>query len=137
MLLEQINTFRAEVEADLGHRIAQCEDAVENLLVTKSSLAKVKIAMLKDLKTTMLKDLKVGIDKRFKSMMKKKKAKPDDSNDENVEPAPPKKCAKASDVSLSIMSLPPEETTTVSVTSDFCRIQHILRKYLVSDIYFL
>ena len=75
--------------------------------------------MLKDLKTTMLKDLKVGIDKRFKSMMKKKKAKPDNSNDENAEPAPPKKRTKASDVPLSIMSLPPQETATVSVSSDF------------------
>ena len=40
MLFEQINTSRAEVEADLGHRITQCEDDVENLLVKNPVLRK-------------------------------------------------------------------------------------------------
>lgn len=129
MLVGQIDTLRAEMEADMGHRIAQCEDAVENLLVTKSSLTKVKATMLKDIKTTMkdiktkmLKDIKIMMDKRVKNMMTKKKSKPDNSsNAENVEPAPPAKRAKPSDahVPLSMMSLPPEQKAAVSVTNDF------------------
>ena len=129
MLVEQIDTLRAEVEADMGHRIAQCEDAVENLLVTKSSLAKVKTTMLKDIKstmkdikTTMVKDIKIGMDKRVKNMMKKMKSQAgNSSNAENVEPAHPRKRAKPSDahVPLSMMSLPPEENAAVSVANDF------------------
>ena len=97
-------------------------------MVTKSSLTKVKTKMLQDIKTTMkgikttmLKDIKIGMDKRFKNMIKKKKSKSDNSNVENAEPAPPRKRAKPSDghVPLSLVSLPQEEKAAVSVTSDF------------------
>ena len=54
-LLECVKKSRAEIEADLGHRLAQCEESLENGLVTKASFEKFKAA----------------VDKRFKGIKKK------------------------------------------------------------------
>lgn len=69
-LEERVDSSRAEIEADLGNRIAQVEDAVENLLVPKSSLEKVKTALAvldKKLKSAMT--AMTALDKRVKTMV--------------------------------------------------------------------
>ena len=84
-LLDRVDTLQSEVEANLGHRIAQCEDAVENLLVTKSCFEKLKKSV-----DDSFEKLKTSMDKRFKTMLKKKK-KAEKCNEEHEDPAPPLK----------------------------------------------
>lgn len=88
-VIDRVEKLREELDTNLGNRIAQCEDAVENLLVTKACFEKFKTTMdgsFEKFKTTM--------DKRLKNLARKKK-KAVQHNEENEDPAPPLKRSKS------------------------------------------
>lgn len=106
-LFERVDTTRAEIESDLGNRIKQIEDAVENMLVTKR--------MFEEMKTAMEKSLRTAINKYFKSIKRKSK-KPEVFNDENsVPPAPPLKRTRSKvRVASAQNNVPSEHQTAMS-----------------------